>query len=167
HDAPEHCRGRRDQRPDRARQGGRNRVQGDAEQARRRTRLHVRQAGRCLRQPQGRREGRGTGSRGRLMDALRVSATDLDQLRYYRDADEMELAELIARLKHLMPSSESMEAGTALHKALETAEPGEHKGFAVDGFTFSFDTDAEIDLPPLREMKATMQIDIGGTLVTL
>src|SRR5690606_28161709 len=48
-----------------------------------------------------------------------------------------------------------------------TAEPGEHKGFAVDGFTFSFDTDAEIDLPPLREMKATMQIDIGGTLVTL
>lgn len=101
------------------------------------------------------------------MEALRISATDLDQLRYYRDADDMELADLIARLKHLMPSSESMEAGTALHKALETAEPGNHKGFECDGFTFSFDGDFAIDLPELREMKATMTLEIGGVVVTL
>lgn len=101
------------------------------------------------------------------MDALRVSATDLDQLRYFRDTDDMELADLIARLKHLMPSSEAMEAGTALHKALELAEPGDHKGFEQDGFTFSFETDAEIDVPVIREMKATLDYDFGDVLVTV
>ena len=101
------------------------------------------------------------------MLTLRVSATDLDQLRYFNSVDELELAELIARLKHLMPSSEAMEAGTALHKALENAEPGDHKGFTVDGFTFSFDTDAEIDLPPIREMKATREYVVGNVLVTV
>lgn len=101
------------------------------------------------------------------METLRVSATDLDQLRYFNSVDEMELAELIARLKHLMPSSEAMEAGTALHKALEMAEPGEHKGFSVDGFTFSFETDCQIDLPPIREMKTTREYVIGDVLVTV
>jgi hypothetical protein len=101
------------------------------------------------------------------MRALRVSATDLDQLRYFNETDDMELAELIARLKHLMPSSEAMEAGTALHKALETAEPGDHKGFTSDGFTFSFETDAEIDLPAIREMKQTRDYQLGDVLVTV
>ena len=101
------------------------------------------------------------------MQALRVSATDLDQLRYFHDQDDMELAELIARLKHLMPSSEAMEAGTALHKAIELAGPGEHKGFTADGFTFSFETDAEIDLPAIREMKATREYLIDDVVVTV
>lgn len=101
------------------------------------------------------------------MDMLRVSATDIDQLRYFHDTDDMELADLIARLKHLMPSSEAMEAGTALHAALEHAEPGAHKGLTRDGFTFSFETDAEIDLPPIREMKATRLYLIDDCEVTL
>lgn len=101
------------------------------------------------------------------MQTLRVSTTDLDQLRYYRNTDDMELAELIARLKHLMPSSEAMEAGTALHKALEMAEAGEHKGFEADGYTFGFDTDAELDLPPIREMKGTRDYLLDDVLVTV
>lgn len=101
------------------------------------------------------------------METLRLSATDIDQLRYYRDADEMELAELIARLKHLMPSSEAMEAGTALHKALENAQPGEFKGLEADGYTFAFDTEAEIDLPEIREMKGTRDYIVDDVVVTL
>lgn len=101
------------------------------------------------------------------MQALRVSATDVDQLRYYNSTDEMELAELIARLKHLMPSSEAMEAGTALHKALELAVPGDHKGLEADGFTFAFDTEAEVDLPAIREMKATRDYLVDDVTVTL
>lgn len=101
------------------------------------------------------------------MQALRVSVTDLDQLRYFRDTDDMELAELIARLKHLMPSSEAMEAGTALHKALELAEPGEFKGLSADGYMFSFEMDAEIDLPAIREIKGTREYVVGDVVVTL
>lgn len=101
------------------------------------------------------------------MDRLRVSATDIDQLRYFRSVDDMELAELIARLRHLMPSTDAMEAGTALHAALENAEPGDHKGFTHDGYTFSFDADAEIDLPAIREFKTEREVEIAGALVTL
>lgn len=102
------------------------------------------------------------------MDTLRVSVTDLDQLRYYRDDENgVELAELIARLKHLMPSSEAMEAGTALHKALELAELGEFKGLEADGFTFSFETDAEIELAPIREIKAEREYLVDDCIVTL
>lgn len=101
------------------------------------------------------------------MLSIRISATDIDQLLYYREADEMELADLIARLKHLMPSSEAMEAGTALHAALETAEPGDHPGLSHDGFTFSFECDADLDLPPIREMKATREYLVDDVVVTL
>jgi hypothetical protein len=101
------------------------------------------------------------------MDTLRVSATDLDQLRYFRDTDDMELAELIARLKHLMPSTDAMEAGTALHKALELAEPGEFKGLSADGYMFSFEIDAEIDLPSMREIKTTRDWLVDDCTVTL
>ena len=101
------------------------------------------------------------------MDTLRVSATDIDQLRYFRGEDEMELAELIARLKHLMPSSEAMEAGTALHLALENAIPGDFDRLQADGFTFTFETDAEIALPVIREMKATREYLIDDVQVTL
>jgi hypothetical protein len=101
------------------------------------------------------------------MQTLRLSATDIDQLRYYRDADEMELAELIARLKHLMPSSDAMEAGTALHAALEVADAGDFKGLVHGDYTFSFETDATLDLLPIREMKATRDYFVDDVTVTL
>lgn len=101
------------------------------------------------------------------MQCLRVSATDVDALRRFYDEDDADLADLIRQLRHLMPSTEAMEAGTALHKALELAEPGDHKGFEIDGFTFSFQTDAEVDLPVIREMKATREYLFDDVRVTL
>lgn len=101
------------------------------------------------------------------MQTLRVSATDIDTLRRFYDEEDADLAELIKKLRHLMPSTELMEAGTALHKALELAGPGDHKGFECEGFTFSIETDAAIDLPDLREMKATRDYLIDDVRVTL
>lgn len=102
------------------------------------------------------------------MDHLRVSATDIDTLRRFYDEEDADLAELIRRLRHLMPSTEMMDAGTALHKALENAEPGDHSGFTTpEGFTFSFETQAEIDLPVIREMKATREYLFDDVVVTL
>jgi hypothetical protein len=101
------------------------------------------------------------------MDRLRVSATDIDALRYFRDDDEAELADLLAQLRRLSPPTEAMLAGTALHSALECASTGDHAGFAVDGYLFSFETDAEIDLPAIREMKATRDYLVDGCIVTL
>lgn len=102
------------------------------------------------------------------MQALRVSATDIDAVRRFYDEEDADLADLIRQLRHLMPSTDAMEAGTALHKALEYAEPGDHSGFVTpDGFTFSFETEAEIDLPAIREMKATREYIVDDVRVTL
>src|SRR3569833_939624 len=101
------------------------------------------------------------------MQAIRVSATEIDTLRRFYDEDDADLADLIRQLRHLMPSNEAKEDGTALHKALEHADAGDHKGFEADGFIFSFMTDAEIDLPSIREMKATRDYMFDDVRVTL
>jgi hypothetical protein len=105
------------------------------------------------------------------MDTLRVSATDIDALRFYLSppVEEMQidLDELLRRLRKQEPPTPAMLAGTAFHKALETAEPGMFDGFAIDGYMFSFETDAELDLPAIREMKLTREYTIDGCEVTL
>lgn len=105
------------------------------------------------------------------MDTLRVSATDIDALRFFLNPPipemEIELDELLRRLRREEPPSPAMLAGTALHKALELASSGEHKGFAVDGYLFSFEIDADLDLPAIREMKNTRDYFIDGCAVTL
>lgn len=105
------------------------------------------------------------------MDTLRVSATDIDALRFFLNPPipemEIELDELLRRLRREEPPSPAMLAGTALHKALELASAGEHKGFAVDGYLFSFEIDADLDLPAIREMKETREYLIDGCAVTL
>jgi len=105
------------------------------------------------------------------MDAIRVSATDIDALRFFLYPPipemEIELTKLLARLRRQEPPSPAMLAGTALHKALELASTGDHKGFSIDDHTFSFDFDGDIDLPSIREMKATRDYLIDGCAVTL
>jgi hypothetical protein len=105
------------------------------------------------------------------METLRVSATDIDALRFYLYPPipemEIELDELLRRLRRQEPPTPAMLAGTALHKALENAAAGEFAGLAADGYTFSFDTDVELDLPAIREMKATREYRIDNCAMTL
>lgn len=49
--------------------------------------------------------------------------------------------------------SEAMLAGTAFHKAMETAQDGSHDAFEANGYRFVL-PDAEISLPAIREMRA-------------
>lgn len=104
------------------------------------------------------------------MIPLRVSATEIDAYRRYLNPPEgmeIELDELLRQLRREEPPSESMLAGSALHKFLETAEIGETQEVDIDGYRFSFEFDGAVDLPPIREMKATKDYEIGMFLVTL
>lgn len=101
------------------------------------------------------------------MLSLRVSATDIDALRRFRGDEEAELADLLAQLRKESAPTEAMAAGTALHKALETAAPGEHRELSADGYTFDLDFAGALDLPAIREMKATREYQVGEVLVTL
>ena len=102
------------------------------------------------------------------MLALRVSATDIDALRYYLADDEGDLDDLLARLRRQAPPTAAMLAGTAFHKALETARQGSADRFEADGHIFVLDDlDADLDLPTVREIKATREYRVGDVLVTL
>ncbi len=104
------------------------------------------------------------------MTTLRVSATDIDALRYFmsppHDTD-MELDELLRRLRKEEPPTEAMMAGTALHRVLETADGECLSEIEEDGYRFLFALNDEIELPPIREMKATREYEIDGFAVTL
>lgn len=101
------------------------------------------------------------------MDTLRVSASDIDALRYFLADDDAELADLLAQLRRETPPTEAMTVGTALHAALEICQPGSHGELSANGYTFEFRADCEIDLPEIRECKATQDYQIDGCLVTL
>lgn len=101
------------------------------------------------------------------METLRVSASDIDAYRRFRQDDEAELADLLAQLRRETPPSAAMMAGTALHAILENMEAGSYDEAAIDGYSFRFEIDGEIDLPAIREMKATREYVLDGAIVTL
>jgi len=101
------------------------------------------------------------------MDCLRVSASDLDAFRYFMNNEEAELSDLLAQLRRETPPTQSMLAGTALHYALEHSKAGSFDKLEANGFTFDLNFDAELDLPDIREVKATKDIKIDDCLVTL
>ena len=59
--------------------------------------------------------------------------------------------------------TEAMQIGTAFHKALETAQYGEHETLEANGFRFLL-PDCELALPVVREMRAYGEY--GGLTVT-
>lgn len=101
------------------------------------------------------------------MPALRVSASDIDALRYYLADEDGDLDELLRRLRKQEPPTDAMRAGTALHAALETSQEGSLSEVVADGFRFSFEFDGELDLPAIRELKATREYEVDGVGITL
>ena len=101
------------------------------------------------------------------MDALRVSATDLDAFRYFRANDDASLGDFLAQMRRTLPQTEAMLAGVAFHAALETVDYGDHATLEADGYTFDLDFSAAIALPAIREVKDTREYLIDGCRVTL
>lgn len=105
------------------------------------------------------------------MSTLRVSVTDIDALRFYMNPPvpemEIDLDELLRRLRREEPPTPEMLAGTAFHNAMERAVEGEVPGLRWGDYTFSFETDASLDLPDIREMKASKTFNVDGDIVTL
>lgn len=66
--------------------------------------------------------------------------------------DEPTIEDLVRFITVDEPSA-AMMAGTAFHKAIEHAGPGDHDAFEADGYRFIL-PDAELTLPDVREMRA-------------
>lgn len=86
---------------------------------------------------------------------FRVS--NVEAFRQWREDEEAELEPLLARLRGHGEPSEKMLAGTALHKALEAAQEGEHRTVLVDGYRFEVECDIALALPQTRELRASRE----------
>jgi hypothetical protein len=85
---------------------------------------------------------------------FRVS--EAESFRQWRESDA-EVDVLLSRLRGLEPPSEAMLAGTAFHKALELAQPGDFDMLEANGFRFKIEAGIELALPEVRELRACKQ----------
>lgn len=80
----------------------------------------------------------------------RVSA--IESFRQWREDEEQSVDDLVRWLTTDNPS-EAMLAGTAFHKALELATPGDYDTLYANGYTFHL-PDGDLALPVIRELRA-------------
>lgn len=99
---------------------------------------------------------------------IRISATNLEAVRRWKDDPDRELADLLAYLRREVPPTEAMRAGTAFHRVLELSQDGDSLGVVeMDGFTFDFQLEGEIAIPALREVKLEKHVCLRSVPVTL
>ena len=101
------------------------------------------------------------------MDRMRLSVTDVDAWHYFRAQEEGDMTAFLARMRREEPPTPQMLAGTALHKALETGAIGNGIEFGSEGHSFFVAFDADLSLPPVREVKVTRTQEVSGCEVTL
>ena len=77
--------------------------------------------------------------------------TNIETSRRWRADPDATPDDLVARLQSFEPT-EAMLAGTAFHKCMEDAAPGEYDVLEAEGFTFHL-PDASIALPRIRELR--------------
>ncbi|MGN6313206.1 MAG: hypothetical protein ACTHMO_05520 [Rhodanobacteraceae bacterium] len=94
----------------------------------------------------------------------RFSVSKAEAFRKWREDEDAELEPLLAILRGESPPTEPMLAGTALHKALETANEGERESLSADGYEFLITADINLALPKCREIFATK--DYGPIVIS-
>lgn len=97
---------------------------------------------------------------------IRLSVTDIDSFRYWKDSD-MEFAEFIERMRGKFEPTPEMLAGRAFHSFMEKASEGNFTAVEQDGYTFRFAIDQDIGLPQTRELKAETLLVTPSGPVTL
>src|SRR5690349_10294117 len=100
---------------------------------------------------------------------LRISVSDLDCYRRYKQNEDVTLEQCLAQLRRETPPSPSMLAGRALHSFFEHADPDglETLWAQREGYRFTFDCDVEMELPAVRELKGELEIKTPSGPVTL
>lgn len=94
----------------------------------------------------------------------RFSVSKAEAFRQWRENEDAELEPLLATLRGENAPTESMLAGSALHKALETAGEGERDTLSADGYEFIITANIDLALPKCREVFATK--DYGSIVIS-
>lgn len=100
------------------------------------------------------------------MMTFRVS--EVESFRQWRQDEDAELETLLARLRGQTEPSAAMLAGTAFHKALETAPTGlEVTEISANDYTFTFAGNFTVELPAIREVRASKTWLVDGEPVCI
>lgn len=81
---------------------------------------------------------------------MRARVSNLETFRRWREAEDKSVADFLASLS--TPATPAMAAGTAFHKALELAKPGDYDTLYANGHTFQL-PDCTLVLPEIRELR--------------
>ncbi len=99
---------------------------------------------------------------------IRMSVSDLESYRYWRDNEDSTMEQLVARLRHTEPATPAMAAGSALAKLFELHAGSDVDVETVDGWTFDFSAmEGTMPLAAVREIKAEVLFDTPRGMVTL
>ncbi len=99
---------------------------------------------------------------------IRISVSDLDGFKFWKDDENADKDALLARLSRTEPPTPAMAAGAAFAKLMEHAKPGELYAEVVDGWTFDFSQmSGDLAIAPVREVKAELPMMTPSGPVTL
>ena len=98
---------------------------------------------------------------------MRYRVSMVEAFRQWEADDEGDTDRLIASICGLGEETPAMRAGTALHKSLELAEPGEVDRLTVPGYVFRFPKDYTLALAPIRELRASKVFTVDGSPICI
>jgi hypothetical protein len=100
---------------------------------------------------------------------IRLSVTDLESYRHWRERDDQDLVALVERLRGVSEPTPQMEAGKAFAKLMENAIEGTAMvERTVTPWTFDFTgLDTTLEIPPVRELKGEWLLHTSSGPVTL
>lgn len=101
-----------------------------------------------------------------MKQTYRVS--HVESFRQWERDDEGELADIVTKIAGTFEPSPAMRAGTAFHKALELAPTGiAADSIEAEGYTFHFPDDMDVELSPIREVRASKTYMVDGEPITI
>lgn len=93
---------------------------------------------------------------------MRYRVSSVEAFRQWEVDEDADTDKLLAGICGMGEETQAMRAGTALHKALELAEPGDVERLAVPGYVFTFPADFRHEVTPIRELRASKTYMVDG-----
>lgn len=84
---------------------------------------------------------------------IRLDVSGLESFAHWKEREDATLTDLLAKIAHVAPPTRQMQAGHAWARMWELSRPGELDVALADGWKFKFNLDAQIYVPPIRELK--------------
>jgi len=98
---------------------------------------------------------------------MRYRVSMVESFRQWEVDPDGDTDRLIAGICGMGEETPAMRAGTALHKALELAQPGEVERLSVPGYVFTFPKDFTLGVTPIRELRASKTYLVDDRPITI